>query len=68
MTSPERLWEDEGLGSTGILGKIRWWEESGALLSTEGKLLQSEPPASAAWVFCLTGVTHRQIDFARPCL
>lgn len=40
MTSPERLWEEEGLGSTGILGKRRWWEESGALLSTEGKLLQ----------------------------
>lgn len=40
MTSPERLWEEEGLGSTGILGKRRWWEESGALLSTEGELLQ----------------------------
>lgn len=64
MTSPERLWEEEGLGSTGILGKRRWWEESGALLSTEGET----PPASAAWVFCLTGVTLGQIDFPRPCL
>lgn len=33
LTSPERLWEDEGLGTTGILGPDTDgrspWEESG---------------------------------------
>lgn len=48
----------------GHCGKRTWWEESGALLSMKGKLLQNETPepVSTAWVFCLMCWHHTQTN------